>query len=105
MNKIDKNKYLVMRALLQHYNPEEAIAWTATARELAKQTGLTEAQCLNAGTKLADANLARSVRGNKTVKSGRSVKKVAVIGFALNRAGAQEFVRMDEQLADLGIEL
>jgi len=105
MNKIDKNKFLVMRALIQHYNPEDAIAWTATARELAKQTGLTEAQCLNAGVKLSVSNLARSVKGTKTVKSGRSVKKTPVLGFALNRSGAMEFARMQEQLADLGIEL
>jgi len=105
MNKIDKNKFLVMRALIQHYNPEESIAWTATARELAKQTGLTEAQCLNAGRKLADARMARSVDGNKTVKSGRSVKKVAVTGFALNRAGSLEFARMEQQLTELGIVL
>jgi hypothetical protein len=38
--KIVKNKYLVMRALKQNYNPEDAIAWSATARELAKLTGL-----------------------------------------------------------------
>ncbi len=33
-----------MRALKEKYNPEDAVSWTATARELAKATGLNEAQ-------------------------------------------------------------
>jgi hypothetical protein len=105
MQKIDKNKFLVMRALVQHYNPEEAIAWSATARELAKQTGLKENQCLTVGRRLADARLARSIQSSKTIKSARAVKKVPVLGFALNRAGSLEFARMQEQLAELGVEL
>jgi hypothetical protein len=105
MQKIDKNKFLVMRALLEHYNPEDAIAWSATARELAKQTGLKENQCLTIGRRLADARLARAIQSSKTIKSGTSIKKKPIVGFALNRAGAQEFVRIDEQLAELGINL
>ena len=105
MQKIDKNKFLVMRALIQHYNPEESIAWSATARELAKQTGLKENQCLTVGRRLADARMARLIQSSKTVKSARSVKKVPVLGFALNRAGSLEFARMTEQLAELGVEL
>ncbi len=40
MMKIVKNKYLVMRALKEKYNPEDAVSWTATTRELAKATGI-----------------------------------------------------------------
>lgn len=105
MQKIDKNKFLVMRALIQHYNPEESIAWSATARELAKQTGLKENQCLTVGRRLADARMARLIQSSKTVKSARSTKKVPVLGFALNRAGSLEFARMEEQLTELGIVL
>jgi hypothetical protein len=49
--------------------------------------------------------LARSIQSSKTIKSARSVKKVPVVGFALNRAGSLEFARMEEQLAELEIVL
>lgn len=105
MLKIDKNQYRVMRALLDNYNPEEAIAWTASPRELAKLTGLKEAQCENVGMKLASARLARAVKSTKTVKSGARIKKMPVVGFALNRAGALELERMQAQLDELGLKL
>lgn len=103
--KIVKNKYLVMRALKQNYNPEDAIAWTATPRELAKQTGLKEAQCNTVGLNLATEGMVRAVQTKKTVKSGNRIKNVPVTGYALNRAGALELERMEAQLQELGVEL
>ena len=103
--KIVKNKYLVMRALKQNYNPEDAIAWSATARELAKLTGLKETQCNTVGLKLASENLVRAIQTKKTVKTGNRIKNVPVTGFALNRAGALELEAMDAQLQELGVEL
>ena len=103
--KIIKNKYLVMRALKQNYNPEEAIAWSATARELAKLTGLKETQCNTVGLKLASENLVRAIQTKKTVKSGNRIKSIPVTGFALNRAGALELDAMDAELLELGVVL
>ena len=103
--KIVKNKYLVMRALKQNYNPEDAIAWSATARELAKLTGLNETQCNSVGLKLASENLVRAIQTKKTVKSGNRIKNVPVTGFALNRAGALELDAMDAELLELGVVL
>ena len=105
MMKIVKNKYLVMRALKEKYNPEDALAWTATARELAKATGLNEAQVGNVGRKLAVERLAREVASQRTVKSGKSLKYQKTVGYALNRAGAVELDRMQAQLDELGLEL
>jgi hypothetical protein len=103
--KIVKNKYLVMRALKQNYKPEDAIAWSATARELAKLTGLKENQCNTVGLKLASENLVRAIQTKKTVKTGNRIKNVPVTGFALNRAGALELDAMDAQLVELGLTL
>ena len=105
MMKIVKNKYLVMRALKEKYDPEAALAWTATARELAKLTGLNEAQVGNVGRKLAVERLAREVASQRTVKSGKSLKYQKTVGYALNRAGAVELDRMQAQLDELGLEL
>lgn len=105
MMKIVKNKYLVMRALKEKYNPEDSIAWTATARELAKLTGLNEAQVGNVGRKLAVERLAREVKGTRTVKSGSKRKTLPSVGYALNRAGALELDRMQSQLDELGLKL
>lgn len=103
--KIVKNKYLVMRALKEKYNPEDALAWTATARELASSTGLKEGQITTVGRKLAAENLAREIVGSRTVKSGSKTKKMPSVGYALNRAGALELERMEAQLQELGVEL
>lgn len=103
--KIVKNKYLVMRALKDKYNPEDAIAWTATSRELARATGLNEAQVANVGRKLAVERFAREVETQRTVKSGKHLKTQKTVGYALNRAGAQELDRMEAQLVELGLTL
>lgn len=103
--KIVKNKYLVMRALKEKYNPEDALAWTVSTRELSSATGLKEGQVATVSKKLVAENLAREVKGSRTVKSGSKVKKMPSIGYALNRAGALELERMEAQLQELGVEL
>lgn len=103
--KIVKNKYLVMRALKEKYNPEDALAWTVTARELARATGLKEGQVSTVGKKLVAENLAREVKSSRTVKTGSSMKKTPTVGYALNRAGALELERMEAQLVELGVEI
>lgn len=103
--KIVKNKYLVMRALKDKYNPEDALAWTCSARELASATGLKENQVATVGRKLAAENLAREIVGSRTVKSGSKTKKMPTVGYALSRSGALELERMEAQLQELGVEL
>lgn len=103
--KIVKNRYLVLHALKGKYNPEDALAWTVTARELAKLTGLNEAQVGNVGRRLTIEQLAREVASHRTVKSGSSIKKRNTVGYALNRAGALELDRMQAQLDELGLKL
>ena len=103
--KIVKNKYLVLRALHQHYSPDDGVAYTTTTRELASLTGLKENQTLTVGRNLVAEKLAREVLSKRTVKSGSRRTEKPVVGFVMTRDGANELAELDQQLRDIGVEL
>jgi hypothetical protein len=103
--KIVKNKYLVLRALREHYSADGGLGYSSTTRELAKVTGLKEPQALAAGRVLVNEKLAREIQTKRTIKAGARTRTEPVVGFVMTRDGANELDEMEQQLRDLGVEL
>jgi hypothetical protein len=103
--KIVKNKYLVLRALREHYSADGGIDYSSTTRELAKVTGLKEAQALTTGRGLVNEKLAREIQTKRTIKAGSRTRTEPVVGFVMTRDGANELDAMNAQLQELGVEL